>query len=287
MKKIAGVFLAAMLLLSRNVFADQPTTVLTELKEAKKIVVEVPVIDGANNETLQSSANGVLRSAVAEVSDKVGKQGKITYEVTLNRPSLVSVLLKGNNGSRSYFRAVNIDLTTGKEFTLDDFFFGGEERIKLLGEHADNVLFTEKGIALAEQKGAAYDRMFSYQDLVPLSRIGDIGRLMSVWKLTENCDGKILTIKQGDMFAFKLNANPSTGFQWTNTLTGGPANGIVKTGSSFMIPNARKEQVGTPGIEFQFYAAKAPGTYQLKLSYQRPWEKINGVRECNVKIIVK
>lgn len=287
MKKIAGVFLAATLLLSRNVFADQPTTVLTELKEAKKIVVEVPVIDGANNETLQSSANGVLRSAVAEVSDKVGKQGKITYEVTLNRPSLVSVLLKGNNGSRSYFRAVNIDLTTGKEFTLDDFFFGGEERIKLLGEHADNVLFTEKGIALAEQKGAAYDRMFSYQDLVPLSRIGDIGRLMSVWKLTENCDGKILTIKQGDMFAFKLNANPSTGFQWTNTLTGGPANGIVKTGSSFMIPNARKEQVGTPGIEFQFYAAKVPGTYQLKLSYQRPWEKINGVRECNVKIIVK
>ncbi len=287
MKRIAGVFLAAMLLLSRNVFADQPTTVLTELKEAKKIVVEVPVIDGANNETLQSSANGVLRSAVAEVSDKVGKQGKITYEVTLNRPSLVSVLLKGNNGSRSYFRAVNIDLTTGKEFTLDDFFFGGEERIKLLGEHADNVLFTEKGIALAEQKGAAYDRMFSYQDLVPLSRIGDIGRLMSVWKLTENCDGKILTIKQGDMFAFKLNANPSTGFQWTNTLTGGPANGIVKTGSSFMIPNARKEQVGTPGIEFQFYAAKVPGTYQLKLSYQRPWEKINGVRECNVKIIVK
>lgn len=287
MKKIAGVFLAAMLLLSRNVFADQPTTVLTELKEAKKIVVEVPVIDGANNEALQSSANGVLRSAVAEVSDKVGKQGKITYEVTLNRPSLVSVLLKGNNGSRSYFRAVNIDLTTGKEFTLDDFFFGGEERIKLLGEHADNVLFTEKGIALAEQKGAAYDRMFSYQDLVPLSRIGDIGRLMSVWKLTENCDGKILTIKQGDMFAFKLNANPSTGFQWTNTLTGGPANGIVKTGSSFMIPNARKEQVGTPGIEFQFYAAKVPGTYQLKLSYQRPWEKINGVRECNVKIIVK
>jgi len=287
MKKIAGVFLAATLLLSRNVFADQPTTVLTELKEAKKIVVEVPVIDGANNETLQSSANGVLRSAVAEVSDKVGKQGKITYEVTLNRPSLVSVLLKGNNGSRSYYRAVNIDLTTGKEFTLDDFFFGGEERIKLLGEHADNVLFTEKGIALAEQKGAAYDRMFSYQDLVPLSRIGDIGRLMSVWKLTENCDGKILTIKQGDMFAFKLNANPSTGFQWINTLTGGPANGIVKTGSSFMIPNARKEQVGTPGIEFQFYAAKAPGTYQLKLSYQRPWEKINGVRECNVKIIVK
>ena len=61
--------------------------------------------------------------------------------------------------------------------------------------NADNVLFTENGIALAEKNGAAYDRVFSYQDLLPLSRIGDIGRLMSVWKLTESSDGKILTIK--------------------------------------------------------------------------------------------
>lgn len=287
MKKIVGLCLAAALLFCQSVFADQPTTVLTELKNGKQIVMEVPVIDGANNETLQNSANSLLRSAAADVADKVGKQGNVTYEVTLNRPSLVSVLLKATNRGRSYYRAVNIDLTTGREFGLDDFFFGGEGREKLLGKNAENVLFTENGIALAEKKGAAYDRVFSYQDLLPLSRIGDIGRLMSVWKLTENSDGKILTIKQGELFAFKLNANPSTGFQWVNTVSGGPANGIVKTGSSFMIPNSQKEQVGTPGIEFQFYAAKAPGTYQMKLSYQRPWEKLNGIRECNVTVIVK
>ena len=287
MKKIAGVLLAASLLFYQSVFADQPTTVLTELKEAKQIVMEMPFIDGANNEVLQRSANSLLRNAVEDAADKVGKQGNVTYEVTLNRPSLVSVLLKAVNRGRSYYRAVNIELTTGREFTLDDFFFGGEEREKLLGKNADNILFTENGIALAEKKGAAYDRTFSYQNLLPLSRIGDIGRLMSVWKLTENCDGKILTIKQGDMFAYKLAANPSTGFQWVNTVTGGPANGIVKTGSSFVIPNSQKEQVGTPGTEFQFFAAKEPGTYQMKLSYQRPWEKANGTRECNIKIIVK
>ena len=287
MKKIVGLCLAAALLFCQSVFADQPTTVLTELKNGQQIVMEVPVIDGANNETLQNSANSLLRSAAADAADKVGKQGNVTYEVTLNRPSLVSVLLKATNRGRSYYRAVNIDLTTGREFGLDDFFFGGEGREKLLGKNAENVLFTENGIALAEKKGAAYDRVFSYQDLLPLSRIGDIGRLMSVWKLTKNSDGKILTIKQGELFAFKLNANPSTGFQWVNTVSGGPANGIVKTGSSFMIPNSQKEQVGTPGIEFQFYAAKAPGTYQMKLSYQRPWEKLNGIRECNVTVIVK
>ena len=287
MKKTICLCLAAALLFCQSVFADQPTTVLTELKNGKQIVMEVPVIDGANNETLQRSANSLLRSAAVDAADKVGKQGNVTYEVTLNRPSLVSILLKATNRGRSYYRGVNIDLTTGREFGLDDFFFGGEGREKLLGKNAENVLFTENGIALAEKKGAAYDRVFSYQDLLPLSRIGDIGRLMSVWKLTENSDGKILTIKQGELFAFKLNANPSTGFQWVNMVSGGPANGIVKTGSSFMIPNSQKEQVGTPGIEFQFYAAKAPGTYQMKLSYQRPWEKLNGIRECNVTVIVK
>lgn len=287
MKKILGALAAASLLFCQSVFADQPTTVLTELKESKQIVMELPVIDGANNESFQRAANGVLRSAAEDAADKVGKQGNVTYEVTLNRPSLVSVLVKATNRGRSYYRAVNIDLTTGREFTLDDFFFGGEEREKLLGKNTENVLFTENGIAFAETKGAAYDRMFSYRDLLPLSRIGDIGRLMTVWKLTENCDGKILTLKQGDMFAFKLDANPSTGFQWMNTIAGEPVNGIVKTGSSFVIPNSQKEQVGTPGTEFQFFAAKEPGTYRMKLSYQRPWEKTNGIRECNVKIIVK
>ena len=287
MKKIAGVLLAALLLFCQTVFADQPTTVLTELKEGKRITVEMPVIDGANDEALQRAANSVLRNAVEDVANKVGKQGTVSYEVALNRPSLVSILVKGTNGGRVVYRAVNLDLTTGREFALDDFFFSGEEQEKLLGKQTDNILFTEEGIAFSEKKGAAYTKKFAYQDLLSLARIGDIGRLLKVWKLTENSDGKILTVNQGDLFAFKLNANPSTGFQWVNTVSGGPANGLYKTGSSFMIPNSQKDQVGTPGIEFQFYAAKTPGTYQLQLSYQRPWEKVGGTRECNVKVIVK
>ena len=287
MKKIAGVCLAAALLFCQSVFADQPTTVLTELKSGKQITMEVPVIDGANSEVLQQAANSMLRGAVSEVADKVGKQGKVTYEVTLNRPSLVSMLLKGTNGGRSYFRAVNIDLTTGREFTLDDFFFAGEEREKLLGKHTENVIFTEDGIAFSEKKGAAYVRKFSYQELMPLARIGDIGRLLTVWKLTENSHGRILTLKQGDLFAFKLNANPSTGYQWIHTVSGGPANGLNKIGSSFVIPNSQREQVGAPGTEFQFYAAKEQGTYQFKLGYQRPWEKAGNIKECDLTIVVK
>lgn len=287
MKKMMGALLTAALLFCQSAFADQPTTVLTELKYGKQITVEIPVVDGANDETFQRSANNMLRNAAEDVADKVGKKGKVTYEVTLNRPSLVSILLKGTNGGRTYYRGVNVDLTTGREFTLDDFFFDSDDREKLLGKQKENLLFTEEGVVLPEKKGAAFTQKISYQELLPLARIGDIGRLLTVWKLTENSNGKILTMKQGDMAAFKLNANPSTGYQWVHSVTGGPAEGIIKAGSSFVIPNSQKEQVGTPGTEFQFYAAKAVGTYQLKLSYQRPWEKIAGIRECNVMIIVK
>ena len=285
MKKIAGVLLAASLLFCQVVFADQPTTVLTELKSGKQVTMEVPFIDGANNEVFQRSANSVLRNAAEEAADKVGKKGAVTYEVTLNRPSLVSVLLKGTNGGRSYFRAVNIDLTTGREFTLDDFFFAGEEREKLLGKQTENVIFTEDGIAFSEKKGAAYARKFSYQEIMPLARIGDIGRLLTVWKLTETCHGKILTVKKGDLFAFKLNANPSTGYQWVYTVSGGPANGLKKIGSSFVIPHS--QEAGVPGTEFQFYAANEVGTYQFKLGYQRPWEKAGNIKECSVTVVVK
>ena len=287
MKKLLGLFLAASLLFCQVAFADQPTTVLTELKSGKQVAIEIPVIDGANDEVFQRTANHSLRNAAEDVADKIGKRGMVTYEVTLNRPSLVSILLKGNNGGRSYFRAVNIDLTTGREFTLDDFFFSGEEREKLLGKSTENLIFTEEGIAFSEKKGAAYTRKFSYEELIPLARIGDIGRLLTVWKLTEISHGKILTVKKGDLFAFKLNANPSTGYQWMNTVSGGPANGLNKIGSSFVIPNSQKEQVGMPGTEFQFFAAREPGTYQFKLGYQRPWEKAGAIKECSVTIVVK
>jgi len=287
MKKLLGLFLAASLLFCQVAFADQPTTVLTELKSGKQVAIEIPVIDGANDEVFQRTANHSLRNAAEDVADKIGKRGMVTYEVTLNRPSLVSILLKGTNGGRSYFRAVNIDLTTGREFTLDDFFFSGEEREKLLGKSTENLIFTEEGIAFSEKKGAAYTRKFSYEELIPLARIGDIGRLLTVWKLTEISHGKILTVKKGDLFAFKLNANPSTGYQWMNTVSGGPANGLNKIGSSFVIPNSQKEQVGMPGTEFQFFAAREPGTYQFKLGYQRPWEKAGAIKECSVTIVVK
>ena len=77
MKKIAGVLLATFVLFCQSVFADQPTTVLTELKSGKQVTLEIPVIDGAIDEVFQRSANHVLRNAAEDVADNVGKKGKV------------------------------------------------------------------------------------------------------------------------------------------------------------------------------------------------------------------
>ena len=288
MKKTIGIFLAVALLIGQVALADQPTTVLTEVKTKGGVTMEVPVLDGANNESFQQAANRLLNEAAQEMAGKAGKQGTVTYEVMLNRPSLVSVLFKGSHGNRVYYRALNLDLTTGREFTPDTFFFNNDARKALLGDKTENVLFTEEGIALSAKEGAPYDRRFSYGQLMPVARIGDIGRLLTVWKLTENSNGKMLTVSPGSLLAIKLSANPSTGFQWVPTISGGADKGLSKIGSTFAIPHDTPEgQAGTPGTEIQVYTAQLPGIYELKLSYERPWEKMSGFRTCVIKVRVQ
>ena len=102
MKKTLGIFFAVALLLCQIAWADQPTTVLTETRTAGGVALDVPVLDGVNNETFQQSANQLLSEAAQDTARKTGRQGKVTYEVTLNRPSLVSILFKGTNGGHAY-----------------------------------------------------------------------------------------------------------------------------------------------------------------------------------------
>ena len=63
-----------------------------------------------------------MRDAAAKLVKEVGGQGSVTYKVMLNRPSLVSLLLEADNGGRKAYAGLNLDLTTGKEFEVTDFF---------------------------------------------------------------------------------------------------------------------------------------------------------------------
>ena len=41
-----------------------------------------------------------------------------------------------------------------------------------------------------------------------------------------------------------------------------------------------------PGVEILVFTAQEPGTYNLKLDYKRPWERI-GIDSFNFTVVVK
>lgn len=265
------ILLAALLCLClcAPVFADQRTTVLTESATVEKAAAQLPYIDGSNDVRLESQANSLLRAAAARLAKQVGG-GSVSYTVTLNRPSLVSVLLEAENGGRRVYQAVNIDLTTGREFTIGDFFVADDTVKDVFGGEEEDVLFTEYGVRLRSGGSGPYDRLVPYPQVIGSMRIGEAGRIMQIARLTQNADGRTLTVKSGSLIAIKLDSNPSSGFRWEAVLP----ESVSRVGSSFTMPQSDDQRTGTPGVEIIVLAARNPGTYKISMEYKRPWERL-------------
>lgn len=253
------------------VFADQQTTVLRQETSIGKAQAVLPYIDGSNSVDLEKKANGLIFAAAQELSRQVGG-GSIDYEVTLNRPSLVSVLLTARNGGKMAYRGLNLDLTTGAEFGVTDFFINNDT-VKDALHGYDDVLFTENGLLCSRGKYASYDALaVSYSQVLPFVRIGEAGRIMQVARLTASATKKTLVMEKSGLIALKLDANPSSGYGWVMSAS---SSNVQKVGSSFTIPRAEEERVGTPGVEIVFLYVEQPGTYNIKMEYKRPWEKLS------------
>ncbi len=251
--------------------ADQQTTVLSQQTALGKAVATLPYIDGSNEVELEKQANSLVREAAAKLIKEVGGQGTLSYKVMLNRPSLVSLLLEADNGVRTAYKGLNLDLTSGREFTVTDFFVDNDNVKTALGDY-ENVLFGETGFYISSGKNAAYSTFVPYGDLLSSLRIGDAGRLLQLARLTENAAGKTLHLPQSGLIALKLDSNPSTGYGWVMSCS---SPNVSKVGSSFTIPRSDEERVGVPGVEILVLAVTRPGTYNVRMDYKRSWEKIS------------
>ena len=257
------------LLLCLPVFADQQTTVLQEQATINKASATLPYIDGSNDVAYEKQLNTLIRETATKLSKEVGG-GSVSYEVKLNRPSLVSILMCATNGSRTVYAGLNLDLTTGKEFTVTDFFVDKEEVQQALGDY-ERVLFAENGFYLQQEKYGEYSAFVPYAKVLNHMRIGEAGRIMQVARLTNAASGKTLVLDKPGLLALKLNANPSTGYSWQVSASSAA---VTKVGSSFTI--VREEaMVGAPGTEIIFLNVQEPGTYTVNMEYKRPWEKLS------------
>lgn len=270
------------LCLSFSAFADQQTTVLTEKTSIGSAAVTLPYIDGSMESVLEKQANGLIKDTAAKLLKEIGNQGHLSYEVVLNRPSLVSLLLIAENDNRKAYSGLNIDLTTGKEFSVTDYFIDDDKVKGLLGDY-ENVLFSEKGFMIRKEKNAAYSSFVSYEQVIDSMRIGEAGRLMQIAKLTQNASGKILKLENCGLIALKLDSNPSTGYGWEMNCNS-PA--VVKVGSSFTIPSGKDSMTGVQGTEIIVLAVTKPGTYDIRMDYKRAWEKMR-LHSFNFTVIVE
>lgn len=259
------------LCLSLPALADQQTTVLQENTKVNKAAAVLPYIDGSNDAAQEKLANALVRDAANKLVKEVGGAGNVSYKVMLNRPSLVSILLEADNGGRKAYTGLNLDLTTGKEFTVTDFFVDNDEVKAALGNY-DNVLFAEDGLWVRSGKNAAYSTFVPYSRLVASMRIGEAGRLMQIAKLTQNAANKTVILPKSGLLAIKLDSNPSTGYGWEMSCS---SLAVSKVGSSFTIPSSDQERLGAPGIEILVLAVTQPGTYNIRMDYKRSWEKLS------------
>lgn len=267
--KLKSILTACLLLaFSVPAFADQQTTVLTEKVQLKRASLQIPFIDGSNDVALEKQANQLLREEAQKLAKDV--DGDVSFEVKLNRPSVISVLMQATDGTRTAYKGMNIDLTTGREFSVTDFFVDNDATKNALGNY-ENVLFGDEGLYVREEEDGPYSRYVPYADLLTSMRIGEAGRLLQISRLTANAADKMLEMDAGSLLALKLDSNPSTGYGWSVKKD---QDAIVKVGSSFTMLNDNQQAMGAPGVEIMMLAAQKPGTYKVTLEYKRPWEQL-------------
>lgn len=286
MHKLTSFLLATCccFLLTTTAFADQQTTVLAKTGTIGSASVVLPYIDGNLEVELEKMANAAISRKATEMLKRFGNKGEVDYTVSLNRPSVVSVLLKASYDGKTIYDSVNVDLTSGKEFGLNDFFVNADKIKEVFGKEPD-VLFAEHGIYKRSAQYAAYEDYVPYSAILPYIRISEAGRLLQIARLTKNAEGKLLHLKAGSLIAFKLDANPSTGYTWIMKPTENIKGNIVKVGTSFVMPPAGDTRVGTPGTEITMYAVGTEGTYDVKMEYKRSWEAF-AAESFSFKIVV-
>ncbi len=86
--------------------------------------------------------------------------------------------------------------------------------------------------------------------------------------LTAAENGTTCVIAPGETATIRLEANPTTGYNWSFALSG---KGVEFMEQHFSAPDAKR--CGTPGVTELRIRGTAPGTAKITAFYRRPWEK--------------
>ncbi|MDD4721227.1 MAG: protease inhibitor I42 family protein [Acidaminococcaceae bacterium] len=257
-----------LLLFTVNAWAFGQSTIMENVLSNGKRQGTIPMIDGVHDINVQKSINELLNDAAEKLGKDAGGQVKLSYEVTLNRPTMLSVVLQAS-GDKTLYKGLNIDIISGKECNTKDFFYLKDAFVKTLASRS--YVFSEEGLLLSSGNGAAYSEKLPYTSILQYLNIASCARFMTGYKVTGASEGKTLHLQVGSLVSLYLPSNPSTGFDWYMSESNKP-DGFVSMGSSLFIPiNTRANVTGVPGNTILFFGFTKPGKYKLVFEYKRPW----------------
>jgi inhibitor of cysteine peptidase len=102
--------------------------------------------------------------------------------------------------------------------------------------------------------------------------------------LTEEDNGRAITIAVGECFDVRLKSNVTTGYEWQ--LVEMDTSILENTDKEYVQDIAPPGMAGVGGTEIWDFTGRAPGRTDLRLEYRRPWEPVEKKPEDTFEIEV-
>lgn len=266
-KSAAALALGLSLALPLSAFAFGHTTLLRQDYSDGKASGQVPFVDGLKEANLQANLNHLIKEKANALGREAGGKAVLSYEVTMNRPTLFSIILKAE-GDRTVYAGMNLDVTGGKVLEDKDLLYtnSAEYAQYLQGK---NYVFAEDGVRMAPQPGGPLDTTIPYTKLLKAINVAEGARLLTSYKLDSSAEDMTLDLKAGELVALYMEANPTSGNQWV-LVDQSSQPGFVNLGHSFTLPLLNPTgQAGSPGVTILFAGFSQPGDYQIKAVYTK------------------
>lgn len=266
-KSAAALALGLSLALPLSAFAFGHTTLLRQDYSDGKAAGQVPFVDGLKEANLQANLNHLIKEKANALGKKAGGKAVLSYEVTMNRPTLFSIILKAE-GDRTVYAGMNLDVTGGKVLEDQDLLYTNSTEYAQYIQ-GKNYVFAEEGIRVASQPEGPLDTTIPYTKLLKAINVAEGARLLTSYKLDSNGEDMTLDLKPGELVALYMDANPTSGNQWV-MVDQSAQPGFVNLGHSFTLPLLNPTgQAGSPGVTILFAGFSQPGDYQIKAVYAK------------------
>ena len=253
--------------LPARVLAFGHITLVDEYYKDGSAAGTVPYADGLKDPNLQVNLNHLIKEKANELGRRAGGKAALSYEVTVNRPTLFSLVLKAE-GNKTVYSGLNLDAIHGTLLEDRDLLYTNAPDYKNTLE-GKKFVYGDDGIHVAGAEDGPYDTVVPYTAILKAIDVAEGARLLTSYKITQNAQDMTLRLKAGELIAMYLDANPTSGNNWV-LVDKSAQPGFLNLGHSFYLPMQNPTgAAGSPGTTILFCSFANPGDYTVRALYTK------------------